>query len=452
MSCCCSSSSSSSSDDKDPDLLSSSLLGNDRLEGGNRLETEVDAAKEAELRDTQQELRNTQQELAAMRQDLQQTKQAEQNTQQELAALKQAEQNTQQEMAAMRQELKQTKEAEQNTQQELDQLKEERKWLQQQLKEARGGVKQEVAALSTKELANQQKAQEKAKEKEQMEKAAKEEAKKEAGAKATKETEGLEEKPAAGPAFALAKEHVEKFSTDTRYFSYGDEHTFFNGLPLKREDIRRLIEQECCENDDGLYEPEYVYVALEPARERELKDPASGEIRIKDKGHEGMVIKDFANLEIAISCRLKIVHIVVIRLYTGKLYKPWNDALRGMAASNEDPLKKEKLLQWATCIAVLYEAIIVLSAATTPTTVFRGLSESWGMELPEEFFNPEKSKNGFAGGVELAFMSTTENKQQAGRAQFHQCVIGLSNCVHCASCRLRSTFRAVRKNKGQFSR
>jgi hypothetical protein len=364
MSCCFSSSSSSGEKDP-PELLHSSLLGDDsRREGGNRLEIEVNAAKEAEQR-AQQELRTTQQELRKTHQELR-------KTQQELVAmrqeLKQAGQNTQQELAAMRQ--------------ELDQLKEERKRYQQQPKEARGGVTQE------------------------------------AGAKAGKETKALEENLAAGPAFALAKEHVDKFSTDTRYFSYGDEHTFFNGLPLKREDIRRSIEQECRQNDDGLWEPEFEYVALEPARERELKDPASGEIRIKDKGHEGMTIKDFANLEIAISCRLKIVHIVVIRLYTGKLYKPWNDALRGMAASNEDPLKKEKLLQWATCIAVLYEAIIILSAATTPTTVFRGLSESWGMELPEEFFNPEKSKSGFAGGVELAFMSTTEDKQVERKFRF----------------------------------
>jgi hypothetical protein len=405
MSCCFSSSTSGENDP--PELLHSSLLGNDsRREGGNRLETEVNAAKEAEqraqqelrttqqelrttqqgLRTTQQELRKTHQELAAMRQEL---KHAGQKTQQELAAMRQelqqtkeAEKNTQQELAAMRQELQQTKEAGKNTQQELNQFTEERKRYQQQPKEATGGVKQE------------------------------------AGAKAGKDTGALEENLAAGPAFALAKEHVDKFSTDTRYFSYGDEHTFFNGLPLKRENIRRSIEQECRENDDGLYEPEFEYVALEPAHERELKDPASGEIRIKDKGHEGMTIKDFANLEIAISCRLKIVHIVVIRLYTGKLYKPWNDALRGMAATNDDPLKKDKLLQWATCIAVLYEAIIILSAATTPTTVFRGLSESWGMELPQEFFNPEKSKSGFAGGVELAFMSTTENKQVERKFRF----------------------------------
>jgi hypothetical protein len=40
------------------------------------------------------------------------------------------------------------------------------------------------------------------------------------------------------------------------------------------------------------------------------------------------------------------------------------------------------------------------------------------MELPEEFFNPEKSKSGFAGGVELAFMSTTENKQVGRKFKF----------------------------------
>jgi hypothetical protein len=102
---------------------------------------------------------------------------------------------------------------------------------------------------------------------------------------------------------------------------------------------------------------------------------------------------------------------VVIRLYTGKLYVPWNNALRGMAVTNKDPLKKEKLLQWATCIAVLYEAIIILSLKTKPTTVFRGVNETLFGVLPDEFFSPEKSESGFAGGVEMAFMSTTEDKQ-----------------------------------------
>jgi hypothetical protein len=153
------------------------------------------------------------------------------------------------------------------------------------------------------------------------------------------------------PLFALTKEHIDKFSTKTQYFSYGDEQAFINGLPLTREDIRRSVAQECCENDDGLYKEEYFYVTLEPARESEQTDPASGEIRIKDQGHDGMMIQDFANLDEAQSAGLKIVHIVVIRLYTGKLYKPWNDALRGMAVPNKDPLKKEQLRQWAPCIA-----------------------------------------------------------------------------------------------------
>jgi hypothetical protein len=226
-----------------------------------------------------------------------------------------------------------------------------------------------------------------------------------------KEEEEEEGSLLAGPSFALTKEHIEKFSTKTQFFSYGDEQAFINGVPFNREDISRSVAQECCENADGLYKEELFYVTLEPAHEQELKDPASGKIRIKDQGHGGMAVHDFANLDEAQSAGLEIVHIVVIRLYTGKLYKPWNDVLRGMAATNKDPLKKQKLLQWATCIAVLHEAIIILSTKTKPTTVFRGLDESW-MVLPEEFFNPEKSKSGFAGGgVEMTFMSTTEDKQ-----------------------------------------
>ena len=42
-----------------------------------------------------------------------------------------------------------------------------------------------------------------------------------------------------------------------------------------------------------------------------------------------------------------------------------------------------------------------------PTTVYRGLDESNGWELPPAFLYPKKGE--FAGGVELGFSSTTED-------------------------------------------
>jgi hypothetical protein len=179
-------------------------------------------------------------------------------------------------------------------------------------------------------------------------------------------------------------------------------------LGPNHQDLRRSIEEECRENDGGEYYGDYTYVVLEQAREQEVKEPATGKVRHKDKGHAGRTLDDFTTKAQMRCPKIKKAHIAVARLYTGKLYRPWNSALRALSNADTDKDATKELLKWATCIAVLYEALIILSFDTKEEcTVWRGVDET-SMELPDSF-----TKGDFAGGVEMAFMSTTKNPQIA---------------------------------------
>jgi hypothetical protein len=162
----------------------------------------------------------------------------------------------------------------------------------------------------------------------------------------------------------VSDEQIAKFCSSTQEFSYGGTKVFSKGLDLTSKDIQRSVEQECRSNDGRMYESEFEYVALEAALEREETDPSTGRVRIKDMGHDGWTLGTSIELPIAQKAGLKKVHVVVIRLYTGKLYAPWNRALRGVFAVSTSPSAKIALVKWATCIAVLYEAVIMLSHET----------------------------------------------------------------------------------------
>jgi hypothetical protein len=79
---------------------------------------------------------------------------------------------------------------------------------------------------------------------------------------------------------------------------------------------------------------------------------------------------------------------------------------------DSDPSANAELLKWATCISILYDALILLGGITPPMVVSRGVNEST-MKLPESFLNPTAGAQGFAGGVEMGFMSTTQSEQVA---------------------------------------
>ena len=91
-----------------------------------------------------------------------------------------------------------------------------------------------------------------------------------------------------------------------------------------------------------------------------------------------------------------------MRMYTGSFYRPWNSALRF----------RKDVEKWATCLSVLYSATLKLARdAKNYKKLFRGLNEST-MELPPAFLKAD-SEDDFAGGVELAYMSTTRDRSVA---------------------------------------
>ena len=62
-----------------------------------------------------------------------------------------------------------------------------------------------------------------------------------------------------------------------------------NGLSgdLSSADLKRSLRQECLENEGGKYAAEYNYVVHERAKQFITPYPATGQTRIKEKGHDG---------------------------------------------------------------------------------------------------------------------------------------------------------------------
>jgi hypothetical protein len=136
---------------------------------------------------------------------------------------------------------------------------------------------------------------------------------------------------------------------------------FKDGLTnfLKVSDLTRSIEKEMQMNDGGKYYDEYRYVTEQAAVEKQVVDPLTGRLRNKEKGHAGMTIYDFVKL----NPELALVHCVVLRLYTGTLYRAWNWALRQLADKDgnlkHDAEATQPLKDWATSITILYDALLV---------------------------------------------------------------------------------------------
>ena len=60
----------------------------------------------------------------------------------------------------------------------------------------------------------------------------------------------------------------------------------------------------------------------------------------------------------------------------------------------------------ATCISLLYSAVLKLSRRAQKSTVYRGVNKT-RKALPKSFY--EADDDSFAAGVELGFMSTSED-------------------------------------------
>ena len=187
-----------------------------------------------------------------------------------------------------------------------------------------------------------------------------------------------------------------KFDSQPQYFKLGGIEDYKDGLTKKIVGgLYRSMEEECTTNEDGKWKDEFDYIVNQPAFEQ--PDPFYSH-RIRDKGHAGMTLKDFLDDAMAIAANLNQAEVVALRLYTGPIYVPWNTALR----LYDD--KPHLLLEWQTSLSILYSAVFKLSFLSKPGTVYRGVNES-RMKLPEAFYRQDG--NNFAGGVELAFMSTT---------------------------------------------
>lgn len=194
----------------------------------------------------------------------------------------------------------------------------------------------------------------------------------------------------------------DKFDTNLKYFKFGSDGDFRDGLAGKIGKLRRSMEEECMTNDSGEWRAHYDYVVKQSACEK-VMDPQLPN-RIRDKGNHGVMLDDFVNHRVAVAAKLTQAEVAAVRMYTGPLYAPWCRALR---LNEETP----SLLQdWATCISVLCSAILKLSYSAGTSTVYRGVCEE-DVTLPSSFVHAAEGK--FAGGVEMAFMSTSTNRSVA---------------------------------------
>ena len=214
--------------------------------------------------------------------------------------------------------------------------------------------------------------------------------------------------PSAG---AADSERVRAKYVAPEFFSFGTRRVWCSGLTgfVSLDVLTKSIEEECCDNDNGIYKAEYMYVTTAKAQEQRLVDPCTGVSKVKERGHDGWGLDKFLQQPAAVQSRLKLAHVVVIRLYTGKLFKPWNEALRALSRVDTDETAIDGLRKWATCITVLYEAIIFLGAASGAMTVLRGVNEG-KLRLPPSFLDRSQNDDNFAGGVEFGFMSTTRSQ------------------------------------------
>ena len=99
------------------------------------------------------------------------------------------------------------------------------------------------------------------------------------------------------------------------------------------------------------------------------------------------------------------------RLYTGPLYEKYNAVLRA-CSSNPFLVRRWRALckgnRYPTTIHAINSCVIKASKLTAVGTVFRGFS---GGLLPDAFWKP--NEDGFSGGVEYAFLSTSTDRTQA---------------------------------------
>ena len=103
-----------------------------------------------------------------------------------------------------------------------------------------------------------------------------------------------------------------------------------------------------------------------------------------------------------------------LRLYTGPPFVKYNSVLRGAGSAESVPFLHRNFVEvcqgntYASTLHVLSAAILKLSKITPAIKVYRAP----GGALPESFWQRDQ-RSGVQGGLELAFMSTTSDKEEA---------------------------------------
>jgi Ran GTPase-activating protein (RanGAP) involved in mRNA processing and transport len=199
-----------------------------------------------------------------------------------------------------------------------------------------------------------------------------------------------------------------KLLTDARFFAFGHFADFLKGLFGTDAELGRSMEEEFKFNLGGKYLEEYRYVVhrlCEEDVDADGRGPLSsttakfrgktsvtGKVIVRDEGHGGMCLADFAAHPDAVRAGLTLAEVAALRLYTGPTYRPLNEALRSRGG-----------YEWRTTISCCTSAILKLSSLSHPERVYRGVREVETL-LPPTFLEGE-----FAGGVEMGFTSTSRN-------------------------------------------
>mmetsp|Transcript_10399 Transcript_10399/g.15662 ORF Transcript_10399/g.15662 Transcript_10399/m.15662 type:complete len:642 (+) Transcript_10399:176-2101(+) len=132
---------------------------------------------------------------------------------------------------------------------------------------------------------------------------------------------------------------------------------------LTKHGLHQSMEQEFKNSKNDKCWSEYKYVVHELASERKIA--VNGKEITCDKGHHGMSLKDFANMDRPKEANLSQAEVAALRLYS---------SLEGYCAIN-DPLKTgENVAAWSTSISMVTSALLKLSVLSPPKQhLYRGI-------------------------------------------------------------------------------
>jgi hypothetical protein len=124
--------------------------------------------------------------------------------------------------------------------------------------------------------------------------------------------------------------------------------------------------------------------------------------------------EDFMQHDMTLKAGLMLEEVIALRLYTGPAFQKCNTHLRGLSEATRGggaPPRAKKERHYTTTIHAIASALQKVARVTMLPDggkVYRGMS---GVLLPEKF--QVADEYGCRGGVELGFLSTSTNKEQA---------------------------------------